>query len=114
MFSHVTPPQIHLTPTYRRAQRKLAGWLEAGPRDARRAAFGARAAVAALDAVDHTRLARWLAWVCLAERSRGRDDTGVRVEWLDAALGAATREQLRRLPAGDRQVPSVRRLRHSA
>lgn len=112
MTSLPTLPHINLSHGYREAQRLVARWLESSPRDARRLAFAARAALGHLDRSEHDRLARWLAWTCVAARSQGRDDVMIRLERLDGAMGHATTTQLGRLPG--QRLPRGGRLRHSA
>jgi hypothetical protein len=98
-----TVAELSLSASYREAQRTLAAWLECGQREARRGAFAARAALAGLDAVERHRLARWLAWLCLAAGLRGAALQS-RVRHLDGALGDATATALAQLPAGPARV----------
>lgn len=88
-----------LSPTYRHAQRLLARWLEdehdADGHDTR---FAVRAAWHALDAVEHDRMARWLAWLCLAASRRGDTTPMPRLQRLDAALGRAIGHAMHKLP----------------
>ena len=93
-----TIAELTLSPAYRLAQRALAAWLERGQADARQAAFGIRAALAGLDATDRSRLARWLAWLSVAARSRGDVAPEGRIQRLDASLHQAMQDALTRLP----------------
>ena len=87
-----------LSPPYRKAQRLLSEWLEAG-RTARRQVFAIRALIPTLDASDKHRLCRWLAWWCVAAGHRGEWLLG-RIKRLDAALGISTEMALAHLPVG--------------
>jgi hypothetical protein len=93
-----TVAELSLSPAYRLAQRALASWLERGHDSARQAAFAARAALSALDAVERGRIARWLAWLDVAAQSRGARSPQGRVERLDANLHQAMQDALARLP----------------
>jgi hypothetical protein len=92
-----TIAEITLSETYRNAQRVLADWLEREGTSARRRAFLARAALARLDAVERYRLARWLAWLCMAASVRGESLIG-RIKRLDTSLGTTTADAFARLP----------------
>jgi hypothetical protein len=93
-----TLTEITLSPAYRGAQRALALWLDSNGTDARRTAFRTRAALAALNRIDHARIVRGLAWLCLAAASQGNPALGLRIQRLDAALGTAVDASLVRLP----------------
>ncbi|HET7359769.1 MAG TPA: hypothetical protein VFJ04_06445 [Rhodanobacteraceae bacterium] len=93
-----TLTEITLSPAYRRAQRALAAWLDSNAPDARRSGFRTRAALAALNRIDHARMVRWLGWLCLAAASQGNPALGLRIQRLDAALGSAVDAALARLP----------------
>jgi hypothetical protein len=95
-----TIAELSLSEAYRRAQRQLAAWLERAPSDARHGVFAVRAALAALDATERSRLARWLAWLSVAARSRGGASPATRILRLDASLQQAMEDALARLPAG--------------
>jgi hypothetical protein len=95
-----TIAELALSAAYRQAQRALAAWLERGSAEMRRGAFAARAAIAGLDAAERHRLARWLAWLCVAARSRGESIIQLRIQRLDAALSMMVEDVLSRLPAG--------------
>jgi len=105
-----TSAELLLSPVYRHAQRTLGDWLEHAQAGARHQAFRTRLALAALDAVDRHRLARWLAWLCLATQLRG--DTGLitRLRRLDANLYQLVAETLSRLPASMATSESQHRL----
>jgi hypothetical protein len=90
--------EITLSPAYRAAQRALALWLDSVGPDARRSGFRTRATLAGLNRIDHARMVRWLAWICLAARSQGNPALVLRIQRLDAALGAAVDACLARLP----------------
>ncbi len=107
-----TIAELVLSAPYRSAQRTLAAWLENGNAAARRRAFAVRAALAALDATERDRLARWLAWLCVAARSRGETTLADRIRRLDTVMHAAVEEALARLPSPGR--PLVRSHRLSA
>lgn len=91
--------EIQLSPALRAAQRALSAWLERSGSDARRAAFGARAALAQLDCADRGRLTRWLGWICIAAASRDGLAPERRIAHLDAALGSAIASEIERLHA---------------
>lgn len=93
-----TIAELSLSPAYRLAQRALASWLEHGRAGARRAAFVARATLSGLDATERSRIARWLAWLEVAARSRGSVSPQDRVQRLDATLHQAMQDALARLP----------------
>ncbi|KRE96539.1 hypothetical protein ASG87_16220 [Frateuria sp. Soil773] len=95
---------------YRHAQRTLGIWLERTRAGARSQAFRARLALAALDVVDRHRLARWLAWLCLAAQQRGGTDLATRLRRLDASLYALVAEAMQRLPSIGGGLSSERRL----
>lgn len=101
-----TIAELSLSPAYRLAQRSVASWLERGPAGARQAAFAARAALAGLDAVERSRLGRWLAWLVVAALSRGEESPQVRVGRLDASLHQAMEDALERLPGGAFDITS--------
>ena len=92
-----TMPQLSLSPVYRHAQRLLGAWLEQAPAVALRQAFRVRGALVGLDPVEHHRLARWLAWLCVAATDR-RVDLGGRIRLLDASLYRAVSAALATLP----------------
>ncbi|GLQ98384.1 hypothetical protein [Dyella mobilis] len=85
-----------LSAPYRKAQQRLAAWLERD-RTATRQVFDLRSALASLDARDRHSLSRWLAWLAVAARSRGESILG-RIQRLDPTLASSTREALKRLP----------------
>jgi hypothetical protein len=99
-----TIAELALSAAYRQAQRALSAWLERGSAEMRRGAFAARAAIAGLDATERHRLARWLAWLCVAARSRG-ESIQMRIQRLDTALGMTVEEMLSHLPAGIGPAP---------
>ena len=101
--------ELVLTPVYRHAQRALAQWLEHGHGAARQLAFRARAALAQLDPVDRHRIARWLAWMSLAEHSRGRRLLDARLKQLDGTLHLLMLDALQRLPGAAALHPADRR-----
>ena len=101
-----TIAELSLSKAYRHAQRTMAAWLERGPSSARQSAFALRAALASLDATERSRLARWLAWLSVAARSRGEAPVGARIQRLDATLHQAMEDALTRLPAGVLAAPS--------
>jgi hypothetical protein len=92
-----TVAELALSATYREAQRTLSAWLERGQREARRSAFAARASLAGLDATERHRLARWLAWLCMAAGCKGVA-LQARIRHLDGVLGEATSAALAQLP----------------
>jgi hypothetical protein len=92
-----TVAELALSATYREAQRTLSAWLERGQREARRSAFATRAALAGLDAAERHRLARWLAWLCMAAGRKG-SALQTRIRYLDGVLGEATSAALAQLP----------------
>jgi hypothetical protein len=93
-----TIAELTLSGPYRHAQRILAAWLEHGQALARRRAFAVRVALAALNAPERHRIARWLAWLAVAAESRRQPALLPRIRLLDAALGQATEEAFARLP----------------
>ena len=101
--------ELVLTPVYRQAQRALTQWLEHGHGTARQLAFRARAALAQLDPVERHRMARWLAWMSVAEHSRGRRMLDTRLKQLDGALHHLVQEALQLLPATATLQPADRR-----
>jgi hypothetical protein len=101
--------ELVLTPVYRHAQRALAQWLEHGQGAARQLAFRARVTLAQLDPVERHRMARWLAWMSVAEHSRGRRMLDTRLKQLDGALHLLMLEALQVLPATAMLHPAVRR-----
>lgn len=101
-----TIAELSLTKAYRQAQRVLASWLERGPADARQGVFAVRAALGGLDATERSRLARWLAWLSVAARSRAEVSPEGRIQRLDASLHQAVQDALARLPASTREVTS--------
>ncbi|WP_329742381.1 hypothetical protein [Dyella sp. A6] len=92
-----TVAEMALTASYRHAQRVLAAWLERSHSGARRGIFDARASLVGLDAIERHRLARWLAWLCLASRQR-KSTLLTRIRHLDPSLGLATIAALSQLP----------------
>lgn len=102
--------ELALTPVYRLAQRSLAAWLEQGQGNVRQLAFRVRQALVGLDPVDEHRMARWLAWLALAERSQGRKGLDARVRQLDSGLYRRMQETLAHLPAAPAAVAAARRL----
>jgi hypothetical protein len=105
-----TMPQLSLSPVYRHAQRVLGAWLEQAPAAARRRAFGVRGALVGLDPVERHRLARWLAWLCVAAQYR-RIDLAGRIRLLDGALHRAVAAALGTLPQSARPGVSAARSR---
>ncbi|MGC1549729.1 MAG: hypothetical protein WA777_14490 [Rhodanobacter sp.] len=99
-----TIAELALSAAYRQAQRALAAWLERGSAEMRRGAFATRAAIAGLDDAERHRLARWLAWLCVAARSRG-ESIQMRIQRLDAALSMTVEDVLARLPGGMDPMP---------
>ena len=93
-----TTVELTLSAGYRQAQRALAAWLDQGVRAARRSAFAARTALAALDPTERSRLARWLAWLSVAASYRGEATITARVRRLDSGLHLAMEDALARLP----------------
>lgn len=110
MSVDITAPNIALSPAYLHAQRVMARWLEAREAGARRARFALRTAWTPLDATEHDRLVRWLAWLRLAASSHGDTRLETRIQQLDVALDLAITRAMRTLP-GQRHVPHGRRLR---
>lgn len=108
MRADATVPCISLSPAYRHAQRVTARWLDGGD-NARRTRFALRTAWAALDAMDHDRLVRWLAWLCVAAASHGDTALGARLQRVDAIWGLAITRAMGKLP-GARAAP----VRHRA
>lgn len=104
-----TMSELCLSPTYRLAQRAVAGWLEHGSARMRQAAFAARAALAGLDAPERGRLARWLAWLEVAAQSQGAASPEPRVRRLDTSLHQAMQDAMARLPGN---TPVVQRGNH--
>ncbi|PWK86646.1 hypothetical protein [Fulvimonas soli] len=96
----MTIAELQLSAAYRLAQRNLGAWLEQGSAGLRQRAFHARSALAPLDPAERARLARWLAWLCVAGRSRGDDALPARLRRLDARLHRAVERALPLLPAG--------------
>jgi hypothetical protein len=94
-----TTVELTLSPGYRHAQRAIALWIEQTGASARRQAFAARATLSALETVELGRLARWLAWLCIANVSRGDDSLLGRIRRLDGSLYADVDEALDLLPA---------------
>ncbi|MHA6206038.1 hypothetical protein ACXU4B_16550 [Dyella soli] len=101
-----TIAELSLSKAYRQAQRAMAAWLERGPAGARQGAFGLRTALAGLDPTERGRLARWLAWLSVAARSRGETLPEGRIQRLDATLHQAMEDALARLPAGVLAAPA--------
>jgi hypothetical protein len=93
-----TIAELTLSSPFRHAQRTLAAWLEQGHATARRTMFAARAALPALSAAERHQLARWLAWLEAALRSRREPSLADRVRRLDASLYQAMEQALARLP----------------
>lgn len=108
-----TVAELSLSPAYRLAQRALALWLERGHGGVRQAAFAVRTALSGLDATERGRIARWLAWLELAARSRGLASPEARVRRLDASLHQAMQDAFGRLP-GQTLVASKGNHRRSA
>ncbi|WP_445145772.1 hypothetical protein [Dyella sp. Tek66A03] len=106
-----TIAELSLSKAYRHAQRSLSSWLERGEAGARQGAFVVRAALGGLDATERGRLARWLAWLSVAARSRGKASLEARIHRLDASLHEAVQDALARLPAGMLEVTSHRHRR---
>ena len=106
-----TIPEMALSAAYRNAQRLVAAWLE-HDRTAARQVFAVRAAIAGLDARDRHSLSRWLAWLGVAEMSRGKSILW-RIHRLDPALGISTEWALARLPV-DMAGEALRKHRKSA
>lgn len=105
-----TMPQLSLSPVYRHVQRMLGAWLEQTPAVARRHALRVRGALVGLDPVEHHRLARWLAWLCVAAQYR-RVDLAGRIRFLDGPLHRAVSAALQTLPQSMRAGVSVQRPR---
>lgn len=116
MSVDITAPNGALSRTYRHAQRVTAQWLEDEPSDAGHIRFALRAAWATLDDVEHDRLVRWLAWLCVAASSRGDARPAARLQQLDATLGQTIARAMRSLPGPHRAAgaPRAGRLRLSA
>ena len=114
MSLHTTLPEIRLSSTFRQSQRRLASWLEAEPRAARRMAFGARISLGSVSASERDRLARWLAWLCVAAGNRDGHRPLTRLERLDAPLGPAIRAHLDKLPTAGPVGTVQEAWRHSA
>ncbi|WP_049623085.1 hypothetical protein [Frateuria defendens] len=100
-----TVVELQLSAAYRQAQRKLGHWIAQSGAISRQQAFQARAALAPLDATEHDRLVRWLAWLCVAARSRGDARLPSRLRRLDATLQQAVERALARLPEPARAAP---------
>ncbi len=96
MLPENAPSEIRLSPLYRHAQRVTARWLEHASQET--VAFAVAAAWNALGIVEYHRLARWLAWQCLARASQGDHTLLARIMRLDAALGQAIQRTAHRLP----------------
>jgi hypothetical protein len=107
-----TTVELSLSPAYRSAQRALAAWVEQAGAAARRNAFAARAALAGLNPAERGRLARWLAWLCVAAGSRGDFGLIARIRRLDGPLYTSVDEALDLLPAT--AILNSARLRFSA
>ncbi|HEX7814248.1 hypothetical protein [Dyella sp.] len=106
-----TSVELNLSAGYRQAQRALAAWLEQGVRAARQSAFAARAALGLLDPSERGRLARWLAWLVVADSYRGDMGLAARVRRLDGGLHLAMEDALARLPMKTvNQAPQNHRL----
>ncbi|HEX7339982.1 MAG TPA: hypothetical protein VF271_08635 [Rhodanobacteraceae bacterium] len=100
-----------MSSAYRQAQRATAAWLELDDA-ARPARFALPAVWSALDAVEHGRLARWLAWQHVAADTQGNHRLAARIERLDSTLDGVMSRALGQLPG---QRTSLRRhLRASA
>jgi len=95
----MTHAEIQLSPGFRVAQRAMALWLEHAGASARRQAFVARGTLSALTPSEQGRLARWLAWVCVAACSRGLPSPIARIHRLDSSLYARVDAALDLLPA---------------
>jgi len=94
-----TTVELILSPGYRQAQRAIALWIEQNGASARRQAFAARATLSALETVELGRLARWLAWLCVAGVSCGDESLLDRIRRLDGSLYANVDAALDLLPA---------------
>ncbi len=94
-----TSVELTLSPGYRHSQRAIALWIEQTGAPARRQAFTARATLSALGTVELGRLARWLAWLCVAGVSRGDESLLGRIRRLDGSLYANVDAALDMLPA---------------
>lgn len=91
--------EVTLSPAYRHVQRLLSTWLESGRiASGDHSAFAVRTAIGALDLVEYDRLSRWLAWICVAARSRGDSTLAARLKQLDTTLGSAVRMAMHKLP----------------
>jgi len=108
MSVDITAPNGALSRTYRHAQRVTAQWLEDESADAGHVRFALRSAWAALDVVEHDRLVRWLAWLCVAASSRGNARPAARLGQLDATLGQAITRAMRALPGPHRRAGASR------
>ncbi len=100
--------EITLSPAYRHVQRQLSRWLESG-RTGDASAFAVRTALGTLNLVEYDRLSRWLAWLCLAARSRGDSMLAMRLKRLDTALGSAVRLAMHKLPGARRPGQPLQR-----
>jgi hypothetical protein len=90
-------PELHLSQTFKLAQRAFAGLLDARHFDAS-LAMAARGRNAALDKLDLARLVRWLAW-----QTRVRNPQALaRIERVDQRLAATVLHARSRLPADGR------------
>ncbi|TBR36329.1 MULTISPECIES: hypothetical protein [Dyella] len=104
-----TIAELHLSGPYRHAQRALAAWLDLGHAAARRSLFQVRAALAALNAAERHQLARWLAWLAVAQQSRQQATPQGRILRLDHTLLQAMEEAMARLPSGFAQTQTQTR-----
>lgn len=95
-----TIAELHLSGPYRHAQRTLAAWLDQGHAAARRSMFAVRTALGALNAAERHQLARWLAWLSVAQQSRQQSTPQGRIQRLDATLLQAMEDAMARLPPG--------------
>ncbi|TCV92156.1 hypothetical protein EC912_108150 [Luteibacter rhizovicinus] len=93
-----TTSELTLSPAYRQSQRALSAWIEQTGAGARRHAFTARSSLSGLAAFERGRLARWIAWLCIAGESRGEPSLIGRLRRLDGALYTSVYEALDRLP----------------
>ncbi len=92
----------------------MARWVENGKADARRTRFALRAAWAALDATEHDRFIRWLAWLCVAAASHGDATLAARLRHLDADWAVAIARAMRKLPGHPHAAKPLHALRLSA
>jgi hypothetical protein len=94
-------PELHLSQSFKLAQRAFAALLDAGHFDAS-LAMAARVRIAALDKLDLGRLVRWLAW-----QARVRNPQALtRIERVDLRLVANVLRVRSQLPADGRPALS--------